>query len=147
MRRRVVEFETAGTTDLFTELTQIGIALPAPADLDDEALHQALWSVINALGEMNVFLYQTDHLSDRELYTSLYAELLPEEMPALNPDDGSAWHIDILAGGSLEDVANYLKYYAGESDRRAWKDLFPGEALPVHEDPPFKRDRDLPKYG
>jgi len=145
--RRVVEFETADTTDLVTELTQIGIPLPDPAGLDDEALHQALWSVINALGDMNVFLYQTDHLSDRELYTTLYAELLPEEMPPLNPDDGSAWHIGILAGGSLEDVTNYLKYYADPAERRVFQKMPPGGALPAHEDPPYKRDRDLPRYG
>ena len=84
---------------------------------------------------------------DRELYTTLHAELLPEEMPALNPDDRSAWHIGILAGGSLEDVTNYLKYYADPAGRRVFQKMSPGEALPAHEDPPYKRDRDLPRYG
>lgn len=144
--RRVVDFETAGTTDLLTELTRVGIELPNPAAVDDTALHEALWMAIDALGRMNVFLSQTDHLSDRELYTMLYCELLPDEMPALNPNDRSAWHIGILAGGSIEDVTNYLKYYAGESERRAWQDIFPGETMPAHEDPPYDRDRLLPAY-
>lgn len=44
--RNVVAFETAGTTDLTQELTAIGVQLPEPDDLDDVALHRALWSTI-----------------------------------------------------------------------------------------------------
>ena len=131
---------------MVTELTGAGIALPDPEALDDEALHERLWAAIYALAAMNVFLYQTNHLSDRELYTTLHKELLPEEMPALNPDDGSAWHINLIGRGSLEDVTSYLRYYANPSARRAFQEMFPDERLPVHEDPPFDRDRLLPAY-
>jgi hypothetical protein len=144
--RRVVEFETGETTDLTTELRRVGIELPEPEALDDEALHANLWVAINALADMNVFLYQTNHLSDRALYTLLYRELLPEEMDALNPDDGSAWHINILGGGSLDDVNNYLRYYADPTTRQFFEKKYPDEPLPVHEDPPYDRDRLLPTY-
>jgi hypothetical protein len=95
---QVVEFEAAGTTDLTRELKAVGVDVPAPDSLDDEALHSALWAIIEALGRVGVYLDQTDHLSDGELYTVLWGQLLPEEMPALDNRDGSSWHVNILGG-------------------------------------------------
>src|SRR5712671_5453055 len=74
--RNVVAFETAGSTNLTQELTAIGVELPEPDDLDDVALHRALWSAIEGLANLGVFLSWTDHLSDCELYTKLVRELL-----------------------------------------------------------------------
>jgi hypothetical protein len=145
--RHVVEFETAGTTDLVKELKAAGVDIPDPHSLNDEALHSALWTTIEALGRMRVYLDQTDHLSDRELYTLLWGELLREEMPALDPDDGSAWHVDILGGCSDEDTALYLKHYADEAMRQDWRSNFPDYDLPDHADPPYDRDRHMPPYS
>ena len=72
--RNVVAFETAGSTDLTKELKAIGVELPEPDDLDASALHKALWSIIEGLARLRVFLDQTDHLSDRELYTQLLSD-------------------------------------------------------------------------
>src|SRR5689334_7751251 len=74
--RDVVAFETAGSTNLTKELNAIGVELPEPDDLDDVALHKALWSIIEGLARLRVFLHQTDHLGDRELYIQLLRELL-----------------------------------------------------------------------
>jgi hypothetical protein len=93
---------------------------------------------------MHVYLDETDHLSDRELYTHLWGEVLPEEMPALDHDGGSAWHV--LGGCSDEDMALYLKQYADEATRRLWRSDFPDYDLPDHVDPPYDRDRRLPPY-
>src|SRR5205809_3714979 len=93
--REVVAFENAGTTDLIKELTAIGVALPEPHGLDDAAIHDALWKVIEALTKLSVFLHFTDHLSDRELYIHLLREILPEEMASLDTEENSAWHIDV----------------------------------------------------
>jgi hypothetical protein len=142
--RHVGEFETAGTTDLVKELKAAGVDVPDPDGLNDEALHFALWTTIEALGKMHVYLEQTDHLSDRELYTLLWGELLSEEMPALDSDEDSAWHIDILGGCSEQDIALYLKHYAGEATRQLWRSDFPDYDLPDHVDPPYDRDRHLP---
>ena len=114
--RNVVAFETADSTDLTKELNAIGVELPEPADLDDVALQKALWNVIEGLARLRVFLDQTDHLSDRELYTQLLRELLPEEMPALDFDESSAWHIDVLGNDKPE---LHLKYYADEKARES----------------------------
>jgi hypothetical protein len=142
--RHVVEFETAGTTDLVNQLKAVGVEAPDPDSLNDEALHTALWITLEALGRMHVYLDQTDHLSDRELYMLLWGELLPEEMPALDHDAGS-WHIDIL-GGCEHDTALYLKHYADEATRQLWRSDFPDYDLPDHVDPPYDRDRHLPPY-
>ena len=101
------------------------VDVPDPDSLNDEALHAALWTTIEALGRMRVCLDETEHLSDRELYTLLWGELLPEEMPALAPDDDSAWHIDILGGCSEEDIALRLKHYADQKTRPLWRADFP----------------------
>lgn len=144
--RQVVDFETAGTTDLVKELKAIGVDLPEPDTLNDDALHSTLWATIEALSRLGVYLDQTDHLSDRELYTLLCRELLPEEMPALDADSGSPWHVDILGGWSAEDVVLYLKYYADEKTREDWRSEFPDDNMPDHVDPPYDRDRHLPPH-
>lgn len=136
--RNVVDFETAGTANLAKELNAIGVELPEPGDLDDVALHEALWRVIKGLARVRVFLDQTDHLSDRELYTKLLRELLPEEMPALDVDTNSAWHIDVLG---CDEPELYLKYYADEKTREAWRIDCPDDPIPAREDPPHERDR------
>ena len=140
--QNVVDFETEGSTDLTRELKAIGVELPQPDDLDDQAVHEALWCIIDGLASLRVFLDQTDHLSDRELYIQLLRELLPEEMPALETDGGSAWHIDVLGYNNPE---LYLKYYADENTREFWRIQFPGDPIPAHQDPPYDRDRHLPQ--
>jgi hypothetical protein len=67
-------------------------------------------------------------------------------MPALDPDEGSAWHIDILGGCSEQDIALRLKHYADEAMRQHWRSDFPDYDLPDHVDPPYDRDRYLPPY-
>jgi len=139
--RDVAAFESAETTDLVKELTAIGVALPEPDGLDDAALHAALWNVIDGLARLHVFLDQTDHLSDRELYTHLLRVVLPEEMDALNADQGWNCHIDVLGYGQPE---LYLKHYADEKAREWWRQDYPGDRIPDHEDPPYDRDSRLP---
>ena len=38
-----------------------------------------------------------------------------------------------------------MKYFADEASRAEWKADFPELEMPPHEDPPFDRDKDLPK--
>ena len=140
--RNVIDFETVATTDLARELSAIGVQLPEPGDLDDVALHHALWRTVEGLATLGIFLHHTDHLSDRELYTQLVREVLPEEMPALDRDENSAWHIDVLG---YEKPELYLKYYADEKTREFWRIDFPDDPIPAREDPPCDRDRHLPQ--
>ena len=53
--------------------------------------------------------------------------------------------VDVLGSGSEEDTYLYLKYYADDDWRRFWLKDFPDDEIPDHEDPPYDRDRLLPK--
>jgi hypothetical protein len=142
--RNVVDFETAGNTTLTHELSAVGVELPEPDDLDDAALHLALWRTIEALADLGVYLHWTDHLSDRDLYIRLVRELLPEEMPALDDDENMSWHIDVLGSDKFE---LYLKYYADEEARESWRMEFPEDPIPARDTKPYDRDRHLPGNG
>jgi hypothetical protein len=141
----VVEYEEAPWTTNFQQLESAGVSLPAPDSLKDEELTAKLWEVIQKLALLNVFIEQTDHLSDSELYTHLWTDTLREETKALGLAGNGAWHIQLLGGCSEEDNQLYLKYYADEDWRRQWHKDWPKDPIPEHEDPPYDRDRLLPK--
>lgn len=94
---------------------------------------------------MRVFLSQTDHLSDRELYTLLWGDTLREPVKNMPRDESSAWHIDLLSGGGEEETRLYMKYYADEGALRRWPADFPDDEVPPHEEPPYEHDRHLPQ--
>lgn len=143
--KHVVEYEEAPLGTQFQQLESAGVSLPAPDSLNDQELTAKLWELIQKLALLRVFIEQTDHLSDRELYSHLWADSLREQTPMMTPDANSAWHIQMLGGCSEEDNQLYLKYYADDDWRRSWHRDFPKDPIPAHEDPPYDRDRLLPK--
>lgn len=147
--KHVVDYEEAPWTTHFQQLENAGVSLPSPDSLTDEELTAKLWDVIQKLALLQVFIEQTDHLSDRDLYTHLWTDSLREETKALSLAAGSACHIQLLGSGSDEDNLLYLKYYADDTFRQYWQTDWPNDPIPRHEDPPHDRDRLLPKpdYG
>jgi hypothetical protein len=143
--QRVVDFENAPSTTEFQRLTEAGLELPPPEAMEDRKLTAKLWELIGALARIRVFLSQTDHLSERELYAHLYHHVLREEVPLLPDDHDSAWHVDLLGGWSEDDTHLFLKYYADDEWRQDWVARFPDIVMPAHEDPPYDRDRHLPQ--
>jgi hypothetical protein len=146
----VVNYEKAPWTTNFKQLEEAGIELPAPETLDDQQLAKKLWEVIHALALLRVFLEETDHLSDRELYTELWSDMLREEVKAMPPDPDGAYHLSPLGGCSEEDIQLQMKYYADDEWRQRFQEEFPDFVMPDHEDPPYDRDRLLPQpdyYG
>jgi len=143
--RRVVEYEAAPSTTDFQQLTEAGLELPKPDAMHDEELSAKLWEVIGGLARKRVFLSETDHLSDRELYALLWHDVLRAENPVLRDCPGSFSHVSLLGGCSETDNFLYLKYYADEDWREEWMAEFPDYDLPAHENPPYDRDRHLPR--
>ncbi len=143
--KHVVDYEEAPLTTHFHQLEMAGVSLPPPDTLNDQELTAKLWEVIQKLALLRVFIEQTDHLSDRELYSHLWTDSLREQTAALPAAANFACHIPLLGSGSEEDNQLYLKYYADKAWRRHWHKSFPEDPIPVHEDPPYDRDRLLPK--
>ena len=141
----VAAFEQREHQSLFDVLTESGISLPAPDEMDDPQLTEKLWDVVHALSQVGTFLHSTNHLSDRQLYTDLWADLFHEPVVLIPDNPDYAYHLDMIGSGSEEHIALYLKYYADEEERQRWRAEWPSEDIPEHEDPPYDRDRLLPQ--
>ena len=143
--RHVLELETTQALTLYDQLKPTGPEIPSPDQLDDATLMCDLLSLIQRLRTLGVYLIQTNHLSDRELYEYLYHHALREEA-TLYPDNPTyAYIIDPIGNGSDEDNRLYLKHYADEQYRNDWAQDWPDDPMPAHENPPFDRDSSLPQ--
>lgn len=140
----VLALETQGFVRPFDALVQAGLSLPPPDELNDKTLTAKLWEVIRALGERRLYLEQTNHLSDRALYSWLWQDALREELMGFGLPFGHC-HIDVLGGCSEEDINLQMRYYASEKQRADFCVEFPDFSMPLREEPPFDRDRHLPK--
>jgi hypothetical protein len=146
--RNVLEFEAAETTTIRDMLAEDGFEVTPPDEVSEAMLAVTLGELIQALANRELYLEQTDHLSDRELYTLLVERVLPEERT--NFPVGSGWHSHIVASeyGAPDDPEGeriYLRYYADEAVRRQWRLDFPRDDMPPHEEAPFDRDGTLPQ--
>ena len=111
------------------------LALPQPDTLDDTALHERLWEVIDRLHQKRIVLDFTDHLTDRQLYTLIYRDILPS--PEKKIDNSRNYlHWDCSEAGGDETV--WLRFYASDDDREAWVDETHG-VPPPKELPPYPR--------
>jgi hypothetical protein len=144
---QVLAFEEAATASLFDQLVQAGVTLPPPDELSDSGLTSKLWEAIRGLAELGTFLHSTNHMSDRELYTRLWHDSLRVPEPVLPEALGYQTHIDFVSSGSEEDIQTYLRYYADEASRRAWREEWSDVEMPEHEEPPYDRDDHLPGAG
>ncbi|HEU4710439.1 MAG TPA: hypothetical protein VFS76_02685 [Pyrinomonadaceae bacterium] len=143
--RQVLEYETAEPISLFRLLGNTGLEIPAPDELDDQALARKLKEIVERMASIGAYLLHTNHLNDRELYHYLYFEGLREEAVLFPENPSYAYMIDLTGSGSELDNHIYLKYYADPEHREQWARDWPNDAMPDHEDPPFDRDRFLPQ--
>lgn len=141
----ILAYEHAEQVPFRTLLERDGVTLPEPNILSDKELSAKLEEVIQAMAKRRNFLDCTNHWNDRELYTHLIEISFKETVPDLPPDDRTNYHLDITGGCSDEDIEIYLKYYADEDWRAHWAESWPDMVIPPHEDPPYDRDRQLPK--
>lgn len=125
-------------------LKERGVRVASPDEVPDARLADELWRLIEGLAAIHVYVENTDHMNDRELYVTLYDEILNEVM-FMSPDDpDGATHISFTSSGSEEDTEAWLRYYADDETREEWKRDFPDFEMPPKARPPFDRDRLLP---
>lgn len=141
---RLEAWEKGGGTTSSKQLISDGIGLPAPDSLDDGSVSEKLFEVIAGMERKHTYLYQTDHLSDRELYTWLWEEGLNGNIMDLSGIEGGACHTSPVGSGDEESVRISLIYYDSAEERAEWKAGWPEDEIPAHIDPPYDRDRFLP---
>jgi hypothetical protein len=140
----VLAFETAPKTTYAKRLLTASIWLPSPDSLSSKALTEKLKEVVHGLAQQQTYLSHTNHLSDLELYRMLWETLLNLDTADVPLDPDAAVIIDILGGGTEQDLHLYLRHYATEEDRLVWEGQLEGP-IPKHEAPPFNRDQHLPQ--
>ena len=110
------------------------LVLPRPSTLDEDVLQDLLADTIERLYNVRVVLEMTEHLSDRELYTLIYRDILPAcEKKVDLPGNFLCWRCLDEA-----DSDTWLKFYASESERQQWYDQH-GGPIPHPEALPFPR--------
>lgn len=111
------------------------LSIPAPESLDDDELHERLWDTIQKLFDKRIVLDFTDHLSDRQLYTIIFRDILSS--PEKCFDRGENYlHWDCADTAVNPEV--YLRYYASEEERTQWLET-EEDPLPPVEPPPYPR--------
>ncbi len=110
------------------------LTVPSPERLDSDMLRELLYDTVERLFQVRVVLEMTEHLTDRQLYTLIYRDILPACEKQVN-----------LKGNYLcwrcldeSDDETWLKYYATELDRLQWLEHNEGP-LPSPEDVPYPR--------
>ncbi len=140
--KNVLAYETAPCKPLVEALLESGIAVPAPGELSDAQLSDKLWEVIHGLLALRISVGNTDHLSDRELYTLLYDDTLQNEF-VIGLAQNTVVDMTELSDYD-EGLRIYLKYYASEKERRSYAESFPDMKIPPHCEPPKRRDHLIP---
>ena len=112
--RHVLEYETAAPISLMSLLTNAGLEVQAPEQLDKDTLRIKLKEIIERMATLGAYVLHTNHLSDRELYEYLYGDALREEVVLFPENPSYAYMIDLTGSGGDEDNQIYLKYYADE---------------------------------
>lgn len=93
----VYDMQQAPTLTARSRLLEAGIIPVPPQELTtDTELHDELWTVLEALSTFGLFLFNTNHLCDRDLYCRLYFKILDEETRLLPPSAEAVELIDCL---------------------------------------------------
>ncbi len=111
------------------------LVLPPPETIDEQQLHELLWSTIEQLYDQRIVLDFTDHLSDRQLYCLIYRDILPSSEKKI---ERSRTFLHWQCIDAADDPEIWLRYYATPEERELWQEETGGR-LPTSEPPPFPR--------
>lgn len=140
---RVVAFETSPVTTHRQWLAHRGWIFPPPWEIAEADLSAELWRLIAGLAVARVFLEQTDHLTDAELYHHLWHKVLAADAPDFcrSPDEACHWDVADAGNNSRE----WLAFFASDDERAEYAEMFPGDELPPRRALVACRDHRLPK--
>lgn len=142
---QVLAIESEPNVTYAHQLISRGILLPDPDSMEDEDLTTKLWEIIDGLAGLRVFLENTGHLSDRDLYRKLWTESLNEFTWDMSHCTNGAMHLDLIGTGSEEDTRTWLEYYADRQQRQEWMDQFPDDPPLLKKELISDRDLELPR--
>ena len=92
--------------------------------------------MIDKLHEKRIVLDFTDHLTDRELYTLIYRDILPAREKKLDsPNNYLHWDCT----GVTCDPEVWLMYYASDEERQEWGETY-RQPLPPQCASPYPRN-------
>lgn len=137
--------EISGWQRPIDEFRKVGYSPMPPAELTEETFAPVLWELIHELARRGFFMLHTDHLSDAELYSHLWKEVLHEDVILPGMNSRAAWFHDFVGSGSEEDELIWLKHYASDDSRQKWLDEQEEAELPDRQPAPYSRDWKLPK--
>ena len=140
-REIIDDYGTSPKRMLMDLLREAGIDLPRPQKMTGREVTAKLWEMIHGLLGHSIVLCNTDHLSDRELYTLLWKETLRKEFVRA---PRYPLHIDMTKTGVDDGMPVYLKYYASEPQRQMYSQVYPEFKMPAHVDPRPRRDHLIP---
>jgi hypothetical protein len=98
----VYDFEQGPTITGRAQLLEQGIIPVPPQELTGIDLHDELWTVIEALSRCGIFITNTSHLTDHDLYCRLYYRILDEQTRVMPPSCEASEFIDCLHPMDLE---------------------------------------------
>lgn len=128
----VYDMEHAPNVTGRQRLLESGIIPVPPYELlNDADLHDELWTVIEGLSICGIYLINTGHMPDRDLYCRLYYRILDEQTRLMPPSSEACEYIDCLHPLDMDHPIG--KKYADKI----------GEGLPPPLDTTYKRG---PRY-
>ena len=144
VRAWIAQLEDAPVTTWKEELSVRGFDYEWCDSDSDYQISEKLWSLLDALAGMRIFVTNTDHLSERKLYELLVTIYIVKPVAQIPMDRCMACMIDIVGAEVEEDPINWLRYYASSRERMEWAKQNVGKYLPAVEQLPYSREDRLP---
>lgn len=142
--KNVLHFETTEEVSFAQILKERIQFSPEPiTDQDSRSrIKKKLWKLIHALADIGVFLHNTDHLSNEELYDCLTNQLLQETTTPTPEDSGWNTIVDITEFGTADEPDGFRTRFRYYGELEYWDDEDGNP--PTREKPAYNRDRFLP---
>lgn len=127
-------------------LQRHGANLLPPDEHTDDTIGAAVWELLHELACLGFYVQHTDHLSDRDLYATLWRDILRE--PVMLPqccDYEAVAYYDFIGSGRQDAEQLRLRFYSTDEERAKGSLKDPHLSLPPREKPVACRDWRLPK--